>query len=68
MDDDQERVSEATKQAERAEMDAEHEADREPTAEEEEKAESRDVDPEVAEHAEEMYKTGAQVKGEGELP
>lgn len=42
-------------------------ADREPTEAEAEAAEKTDVDPETAEHFEEMAKIGAQTKGEGEI-
>ena len=43
-------------------------ADREPTAEEEATAESRTLDPEVAEHEREMAERGANQEGEGRLP
>ena len=39
-----------------------------PTAEEEEKAEEQELDPEVAEHEREMAERGAEQKGEGRIP
>jgi hypothetical protein len=43
-------------------------ADREPTPDEEKAAEGLEVDPEVAEHYEEMAERGANQEGEGRLP
>lgn len=60
-------VNDATRDEERAEAAAAHEADRPPTAAEEAAAEQNTLDPEVAEHEREMGKIGAEVKGEGEI-
>lgn len=56
-----------TKAAEESEARAPHEADRPPTAEEE-KVAPRSANPETAKDFEEMARTGAAVKGEGEVP
>ena len=61
----------ATRAAEADEADeaqARARADREPTAEEAKIAEGLQLDPEVAEHEEEMLEKGANAKGEGQLP
>ena len=57
-----------TREAERAEAQAKHESDRAPTPQEEAAAEALEVDPDVAEHEEEMLKRGANQQGEGRLP
>jgi len=61
------RVDEATREAEEEEARAPHEADRPPTEEEEEAAEGLRPDPEVAEHEREMDRLGAEVRGEGRI-
>ena len=60
--------SEQTKQAERAEAETHAASDRLPTPEEEQVADSLSVDPDAAEHYEEMAERGARQKGEGRLP
>jgi hypothetical protein len=60
--------SKATQEAEREDATTKAHADREPTQDEEERAESIEADPEVAEHYEEMAERGAEQKGEGRLP
>jgi hypothetical protein len=69
MADKQERISNATKDAEQRDAKAEAGAPQVPTAAEEE-AEIRHpmADPSVAEHYEEMLERGANQKGEGRLP
>jgi hypothetical protein len=62
-----ERLSDATRDAEEEEAGAAHEADRAPTPEEEEAAEGLRPDPEVAEHEREMGRIGAEVRGEGQI-
>jgi hypothetical protein len=62
------RPSAATRKAEDAEARAEHDSDRAATPEEEAAAEPHDLDPDVAEHEEEMLERGADQKGEGRLP
>lgn len=61
------RLSDATKDAEEEEGRVAHEADRAPTEEEEEAAEGLRPDPEVAEHEREMGRIGAEVRGEGQV-
>lgn len=61
------KVTRDTREAERREMDKAGEADRPPTDEEEELAEEQEVDPEVAEHYEEMAERGAETRGEGRI-
>jgi hypothetical protein len=60
-------VQEATKKEEAREAAAAHTADRPPTPDEEAAAEGNTLDPEVSRHEREMGKTGADVKGEGEI-
>ena len=43
-------------------------ADREPTPEEQDIADARDGDPDVAEHEREMAERGVEQKGEGRIP
>jgi hypothetical protein len=45
-----------------------HEADREPTPEEEAVADKHPLDPEAAKAYEEAIERGANLKGEGEIP
>ena len=63
----EDRVDEATREAEDEEARAPHESDRPPTEEEEEAAESQRADPEVAAHEREMDRLGAEVRGEGQI-
>ena len=60
-------MEDATKAEEAREAPQPHTADRPPTAEEEAAAEGNPLDPEVAEHEQEMGKIGAEVKGEGQI-
>jgi hypothetical protein len=46
---------------------AAHDADRQPTPEEERRADENDLNPEVADSYREAIETGADVKGEGSL-
>lgn len=59
--------SEATRAAEEAEAAASHQADRPPTAEEEQAAPEQ-ASPETAKDYKEMAERGAEVKGEGQIP
>ena len=61
------RPSAETREAEHVEAQAKHESDRAPTPEEEAAA-VHEVDPDVAEHEEEMVKRGANQQGEGRIP
>jgi hypothetical protein len=61
------RPSAETREAERAEAQAKHESDRAPTPDEEAVA-AQDVEPDVAEHEEEMLERGANQQGEGRVP
>ena len=60
-------VTEQTREAEATEARAEHRSDREPTDEEAADAPTT-VDPKVAAAIEQADKTGANVKGEGQIP
>jgi hypothetical protein len=62
------RPSAETREAEQAEAQAKHESDRAPTPQEEEAVDAQEVEPDVAEHEEEMLKRGANQQGEGRLP
>jgi hypothetical protein len=62
------RPNEQTHEAERAEAETHAMADRLPTPEEEEIADSLEVDPEVAKHEKDMAERGAHQKGEGRIP
>jgi hypothetical protein len=62
------RPSAETREAEHAEAQTTHESDRAPTPQEEAVAEAQEVEPDVAEHEEEMLKRGANQQGEGRLP
>jgi len=57
-----------TREAERDEARAAHDADREPTPEEENAADELELDPEVAENYEEATERGAKQEGEGRIP
>ncbi len=59
---------EQTRQAESEDARSPHQPDRAPSPEEEELAEELSPDPEVARHYEEMAETGAEIKGEGQIP
>lgn len=59
--------SDATKAAEETEADTAHQADRPPTAEEEQAAPTS-ANSETAKDYKEMAERGANVEGEGELP
>jgi hypothetical protein len=61
------RPSAETREAEQADAQAKHESDRAPTPEEE-AVEAQEVEPDVAEHEEEMLKRGANQQGEGRVP
>ena len=61
------RPSAETREAEHADAQAKHESDRAPTPEEEAVA-AQEVEPDVAEHEEEMLERGANQQGEGRLP
>jgi hypothetical protein len=60
--------SDRTREAEQKEARTKVHADREPTPDEEKLAERDELDPEVAEHYEEMTERGAKQKGEGRVP
>ena len=62
------RPTQKTRDAEAHEANAEHDADRDPTPEEAEIADSLEPDADVAEHEREMAERGAHQKGEGRLP
>ena len=62
------RPSRETREAERAEADAPHDADRAPTPEEESVAAETTLDPAVAEHEREMADRGSRQEGEGRIP
>jgi hypothetical protein len=66
--DDRTRPNEQTREAERAEAETHSGADRMPTPEEEQVADSLQPDPEVSKHEKEMTERGAKQKGEGRLP
>jgi hypothetical protein len=61
------RPSAETREAEHADAQAKHESDRAPTPEEEAVA-AQEVEPDVAEHEEEMLKRGTNQQGEGRIP
>ena len=68
-DERQERITHATKEADRADAAAEHGAPQVPTAAESEAADRHGrVDPDVKEHYEDMLEQAADAKGEGRLP
>jgi len=57
-----------TREADRAAVDAPHEAGPEPTAEEDRAAAKGDFSPDTAEHYEEATERGANQQGEGRIP
>ena len=65
---DRARPSKETRAEERKDAATTAHADRMPSEEEEKLAEEQELDPDVAEHAEEMYERGARQKGEGRVP
>ena len=65
---DRTRPNEQTREAERADAQTQAAPDRMPTPEEEQLAESLEVDPDAAEHYEEMAERGANQMGEGRIP
>lgn len=68
-DQPQEKISQATKDADRADAKAEHGAPQVPTAAEAEAADRRGgASPETKEHYEDMLDKGANHPGEGRLP
>jgi hypothetical protein len=62
------RPSDDTRSAERDDAQRRAGADREPTPEEDARADTRAPDPEVSEHEREMAERGANQKGEGRIP
>ena len=66
--DDRTKPSPETRAAEREEATAAHDSDRAPTPDEEAATADGKVDPDVAEHYEEMAERGADQKGEGRIP
>jgi hypothetical protein len=68
MADQQEKITQATKDAERAEANAEHGAPQAPTAEESAAAEKNTVSPEAKESYEDYLDTAKDAKGEGRIP
>jgi hypothetical protein len=62
---DPDNTDSATRDEDEAEAKAPHVADRPPTDEEEQLADSNTPDPKAGEHFSEMAKIGAEVKGEG---
>jgi hypothetical protein len=67
-DKDTTRPSEQTRNAERSDASVHSGADRMPTPDEEQIADSLENDPEVAQHYEEMAERGAKQPGEGRIP
>jgi hypothetical protein len=66
---DHTKPDEATRQADRDALKAEHGASERPTQDEEAAADRmQDLDPGVAEHYQEMTEKGAEQKGEGRIP
>jgi hypothetical protein len=68
MNDRRTRPSAETRAAEREEASTGPGADREPTPDEEQRADALELDPEVAQHEKEMMERGARQQGEGKLP
>ena len=66
-DDRTEKISDATRAADRADAQAAHQPDRMPTSDEAAKADQLKLDPEAAKHYEEMAERGANQKGEGRI-
>jgi hypothetical protein len=63
----EEKLSDATHEADRRDAMKHAEADRMPTPEEEELAEQQTLDPETVAHEKEMAERGAHQKGEGRI-
>lgn len=68
MADKQEKITQATKDAERADAQAEHGAPQVPTADEAAAADQQSVSPEAKESYEEYLDTAKDAKGEGRIP
>ena len=66
-DEHNEKITDATRQADRREAQVRGGADREPTPEEEALADENSPDPEVAQSFEEAAERGAKQKGEGRI-
>ncbi|MCU1450784.1 MAG: hypothetical protein JWP02_2954 [Acidimicrobiales bacterium] len=64
---EEEKLSDATHEADRHDAEVKAHADREPTPEEEALAEKNKLDPEEARKIEEQYERGANAKGEGRI-
>jgi hypothetical protein len=60
-------MTEQTPAAKNDDAQAAHEPDRMPTPDEERAAEQNQLDPSVAEHYKDAARTGANIKGEGEV-
>ena len=60
--------SRRTREEERKDAAVPPHPDRDPTADEAAAAEGQALDPDAAQHAEEMYRRGADEQGEGRLP
>ena len=67
MSDRTEKISDATRQADRRDAQVTANTDRMPTSDEEAKAEGLELDPEVAESYKEQAERGANQKGEGRI-
>jgi hypothetical protein len=63
----EEKVSDATHEADRRDAEVTAHADREPTPDEEREAAKNKLDPDEASTIEEQYKRGANAKGEGRI-
>jgi hypothetical protein len=62
------KIAPETREADRRDARAEHDADREPTADEDKAAPARDeLDPEVSENYREATERGANTRGEGRI-
>ena len=61
-------VTDDTRRAEAEEATASHQPDRLPTPEEQDSADAHQADPEVARHARDMNRVGAEARGEGRVP
>ncbi|MBV8385884.1 MAG: hypothetical protein JOZ68_03260 [Acidimicrobiia bacterium] len=64
---EEEKVSNATHEADRRDAKVEAHADRPPTADEEREAEKNKLDPDEARTIKEQYERGANAKGEGRV-
>ena len=67
MGDKTEKISDATRQADRRDAQATAKPDRMPTADEEARADNLELDPDVAENYREQTERGANQKGEGRI-